>query len=362
MTIDRYLVKHFMPVLTIALSMFVVLVLLIDLFGNLVNYLNHDASFKQIMQVSYYFIPKSVSYALPISLLFAVAYTLGELYARNELTSIISAGIPYWRFGVSLMIIGLSFSVVSFFFEDMLVIPTLREKNQLSRDLKQQATPENSATIGIRTQDGSRLYLVDYYDYYNLTLNGVFIVERGENNEISHMVRSQVATWNGAHWVLNNAVIYQWEDAIIGGEQKQVYKIKNLGETDAYDDSPELFRRSAVDPADLSAKDAKFLVEDLKTVGMPYIAALADYYHRFSFPATSFIVVVLSISMGGRFRKNILLMSLLTSLIVSVVYYVMDMVMMMMARLGYIPPIMGAWFPVVFFMVFGAILVKNSKT
>jgi lipopolysaccharide export system permease protein len=66
--------------------------------------------------------------------------------------------------------------------------------------------------------------------------------------------------------------------------------------------------------------------------------------------------------MAGRFRKNILLMSLLTSLSISVIYYIMEMISMMMGRLGQIPPLAGAWFPVVFFTIVGTVMVRFSKT
>jgi lipopolysaccharide export system permease protein len=55
-------------------------------------------------------------------------------------------------------------------------------------------------------------------------------------------------------------------------------------------------------------------------------------------------------------------MSLATSLIVAVVFYVMEMISMMMARLGYIPPLAGAWFPVFVFIVIGALLLRSAKT
>jgi lipopolysaccharide export system permease protein len=66
--------------------------------------------------------------------------------------------------------------------------------------------------------------------------------------------------------------------------------------------------------------------------------------------------------MGGRFRKNILLMSLLASLSAAVVFYVMEMISMMMAKLGYIPPVIGAWFPVCTFVIIGFLLLGNAKT
>jgi len=72
--------------------------------------------------------------------------------------------------------------------------------------------------------------------------------------------------------------------------------------------------------------------------------------------------MVLSISMGGRFRKNILLMSLLASLSAAVVFYVMEMISMMMAKMGYIPTLIGAWFSVVVFIAIGLLLLIWAKT
>ncbi|GHT51848.1 permease [Spirochaetia bacterium] len=364
MILDRYVVKQFCPIFLFALLMFIVLLLLIDLFVNLVHYLNFEATFTQILKVSLYYVPKGFSFALPISLLFAVAYTLGDLYARNELTSIISSGIPFWRLAASLLVIGIFASFFSFFFDDRIVIPTLKVKEDLSRTLKHQPVQGKDSDIVIKTRDGKRIYAVDYFDARNNILNGVVIVERDGEGNIIQEIRAFTAEWNETHWVFSNSVIYEWEevDKNNTGEKEKEWVIHDLIQTDDYDEEPEIFRRSAVAPKDLSVHDAGRLVQDLKRAGLPYTEAQADYFHRFSFPSVCFIVVILSISMGGRFRKNIMLMSLLTSLGVAVIFYVLEMITMMLARTGYIPAIIGAWFPVFFFIAIGTVLVRYSKT
>jgi lipopolysaccharide export system permease protein len=348
------MVKHFIPVFIFASIMFVTLLCLIDLFMNLVHYLNYEAPFPEIIRASIYYIPKSFSLALPISLLFASAYTLGDLSARNELTSIITSGIPFWRLSFSFMVIGIIASVFAFFFEDIVVIPTFKEKNIITRRLRHQKQPEQNSDIVVKTRDGNRIYSVDYYDKNNETLNGVSIVERDENGNFIQQIRAPVASWNGEYWVFSNGYIYEWENRLL--------RVHELPPVTDYTEDPEIFGRSSVDAADLSARDAALLIKDLKQAGLPYAGAQADYYHRFSFSAVSFIVIILSISMGGRFRKNIMLMSLLTSLFVTVIFYIMEMLSMMMAKLGYIMPFIGAWFPVIFFSIVGMAMVRYAKT
>ncbi|MDR2901229.1 MAG: LptF/LptG family permease, partial [Treponema sp.] len=143
MILDRYVLKQFFPIFLASIFMFVSLVILIDLFANLWRYLNSDVSFLNMMKISLYYIPKGISYALPVALLFATAYTLGDLYARNELTAVFSSGIPYRRFVIPFIILGIFVSIISFFFEDLVVIPTLKEKNFLSKSVLNQNFSQN---------------------------------------------------------------------------------------------------------------------------------------------------------------------------------------------------------------------------
>jgi lipopolysaccharide export system permease protein len=354
MIFDRYILRHFIPVFFVAAGMFVLLFLLVDLFMNMVPYLDNFATMDQILLVSWYYIPKSFTFALPVSLLFAVAYTLGDLYARNELTTIITSGVPFWRLTAVFMVIGFFMSIFAFFFEDNVVIPTYKIKNTMTRTLKGQQIQENNSDIVIKTHGGNRIYSVDFYDYEHLVLNGVSVIEKDDNGNFLSQIRAPSARWFEEHWVFSNPVIYAWQDGMI--------RVNTLIPSDAYDEGPELFRRSAVNPAELSAKDAAALADDLREAGLPYTEALADVYHRYSFSTVSFIVVILSISLGSHFRKNILMMSLLVSILSAVLFYVVEMVTMMMGRLGYISPFLGAWFPVFLFVVIGVILVRYAKT
>jgi lipopolysaccharide export system permease protein len=355
MTLDKYLVKQFFPVFLVAVSMFVLLLSLIDLFMNLARYLSYEVSPIDVFRVCLLYLPKSLSYALPVSLLFAAAYTLGELFARNELTSVFTSGIPFWRFSMVFLVIGFAASIFAFFFDDIVVIPTLKMKNELSRILLHQQRSEFQSDIVVKAKGGQLIYAVDYYDSESRTMYGVSIIQQDEMGGIVSIIRAQRGSWADDYWEFFNPVIYEWtDDGFLRYRQ-----FENNGE---YREEPDTFRRNLVDVEELPFMDAGYLVKDLRAAGLPFIEALSDYHHRLSFAAVSFVVVFLSISMGGRFRKNILLMSLLSSLLSAVVFYVIEMITMMMARLGYIPPLVGAWFPVLFFVVLGVLLLRYAKT
>jgi len=355
MVLDRYLLSQFLPMFLIAISLFVFLLLLIDLFSNLVRYLNNEVPIMKILQISLFFIPKSVSYAMPLSLLFAAAYTLGDLYAKNELTTVFSSGIPFWRFSISLVVVGFIASIFSFFLDDLIVIPTLKQKNDLSRRALNQHVTESDSDIVIRAKNGQIIYAIDYFDFTNKVLNGIRIVERDETGKFVSQIRAPSAEWKETYWELTNAVIYFYDD-------EEIVRTRPLGENESYNEHPDTFRRHAVKAEELKVKDANLLIKDLRAAGFPYSQVQANYYHRYSFAAASLIVMILSIPMGGKFRKNILLMSLFTSLSVAVVYYITEMLCMTLAGLNYIHPFIGAWFPVLLFIVIGLLLLRGAKT
>jgi lipopolysaccharide export system permease protein len=353
-TIDRYLVKQFFPVMAASLSMFVLLVVLIDLFVNLPRFLNNGAGIAQIFTVSLYYVPKSFLYALPVSLLFSSAYMLGDLYARNELTTVLCSGVPFARLCVSLFVIGAIFSVLSFFFEDNAVVPTLRVKKDMSRKLLQSQEQQSSSDVVIKTDGGRLIYAVDYFDRLSETLNGLTIIELDENGRFSSLVRAAKAEWNGSSWSLSGSVLYEYQDEFI--------KMLPHEESGRFTADPEMFRRGAIAAEDLKAGDVALLIRDLRNSGLPTASAQVDYHHRFSFSTVSFVVVFLSVTLGGRFKKNILLMNLLASLGTAVVFYVIEMITMMSARVGILPPVAGAWTPVFVCVAAGFFLLRYAKT
>ena len=354
MILDRYLVRQFVPVFIVAIAMFMLLLTLIDLFAHLVRYLNNEVAARDILRASIYYLPQSFSYALPVSLLFASAYTLGDLYSRNELTSVFSSGIPFWRFSMPLLVIGFAASVFSFFFDDIVVVPTMRMKNELTRVLLNQHQPENRSDIVIRARHGQLLYAVDFFDNHSQILNGVVIIKQDEVGRIISLIRAPQAIWNTDHWSFVNPVIWEWQDGNL--------LFRSMERTEEFREEPDIFRRHMVNVEELHVRDARLLIDDLRAAGLPVTNALANFHHRFSFATVSFVVMILSISMGGRFKKNILLMSLLSSLVAAVVFYVTEMVSMMLAQAGYIHPMAGAWFPVVLFVIVGLLLLRTAKT
>jgi len=353
--LQRYLMKQFLPVCLVALLFFVVMLELGDLFSNLWKYLSNDVSAKEILRVMWLYIPKCVSYSMPLSVLFASSYTMGNMYARNELTSIFASGYSLFSLIAPLLILGLFLSLFMFYFEDNIVIHSVSEKNNLNHILLKQEQSLSNTNIVVLSESGTKVYMADYYENVDKKLYSLIVIIRNPSGVPEYILQSPVATWSGTEWILEDSVCYSFLNL------NKVAMTNNDVPT-KLTERPQTFMRNITSVDELSAQEAKSYIEKMKKSGSPYAEQLSNYYKRFSFPLTIFIVLFFSISLGGRFKKNIMLMSLLLSLSIAVAYYVMQMVTMLFAKWEYISPFSGAWLPVIFFITASILILRNART
>lgn len=364
---DRLLMQTFAPVFILSLAFFVLIIELMDLFSNLVRYLNLEVAAVDILRVQLLFLPRAVAFALPIALLFAAAYALGTLYANNELIAVFGAGVPIWRFTAPLVLTGIVLSVGLFFFQEYVVIDTFRQKNALSRRLLNISRSFSNTNVTVRSSDGDLIISAEYFNDATDELSRVIVVRR-EDGEFVERIDARVARWepDTARWLIEEGTRYFVAPPENDGARPTQRGI--TGETiQRYTDPeisipPERFQRSGETVDELRFDAAREWVLGLRDAGQAYRRPLTDYYGRFSFAMTPFIVVLLSSGLGGRFKKNVLLMSLFVSLVTSVVYYVTGMVAEILAGDGVIPPIAGAWAGAVLFTVVGIVLIKTART
>ena len=75
-TLWTVVLRNFLPVFLLAIVFFVLILELADLFTNLWNFLNNDVGYAMIALTQLYYLPKCISYALPVALLLSVYPTL----------------------------------------------------------------------------------------------------------------------------------------------------------------------------------------------------------------------------------------------------------------------------------------------
>jgi len=355
-TIHLMLLRSFLMLLAIALLFFVLLVQMFDLFANLWRYLAQDTSVSAILHIAWLYLPKCLSYAMAPALLFACSYTLGLLYKNNELIAILGSGISLYRLLAPLLLLGLVLSVASFWFEEAVVIDSLRLKNQLYRSSVKLELPLSRTNVTVTSADGRIIYQADFYDDKKQSLNGVLILRRDAQGRFQERVDAERASWNGENWVLQNTRRYSWDGELLREGRVGQLNEKSLAEP------PATFRKSTRRVEEMGVEQAQVFVTQLRRAGLPYREALTEFYRKYFVALNPLIVILIATGVGGRFRKNVLLLSLLAALLLSVAYYVSQMITLILAKNALIPPLAGAGFSFLIFLAGGLLILRTART
>ncbi len=323
---------------------------------NIWGYISNEAEPALIAKILLYYIPKSLWYSIPISILFAIAYMLSDFYAKNELLAVFASGISLFRFTFPLIIIGIMMSFAMFFLDDRLVTKTYAEKIRLQESALHKEKNYNNTDVVVLSEGGKIVYKAEFFDSKNNLLFSLFVLYRGNGKDFDGLLYADTAEWQYDHWNIGKSTFYKKENGRYTAGDPDYDHLFRLTEP------PESFRNNVVNVEEVNAAEAKSYIQRLEKSGLPSSDAKAEYYKKFSFPMVVLVVVLLAVALSGKTRKNVLLVSLGLCISSVVLFYVMQMVTMLMARFGTLPPVFGGWFPVVFFIFLSIGLLRYTKT
>lgn len=353
-----YILKKIIPFFLVSLFFISLILNLVDLFMNISKYLEMEAPAKEVVRVMLLYIPKTVWYAAPIAFLFSVTYILSDLYAKNEMEAIFASGVSLYQFVMPVFALAVVLSFGMFFLEDRLVVTTLEQKTTLQKQLLGQEESANNENIVVISDSAKLIYKARRYRDSVRRLENIFLIFRDDEMTLKAVIHAQSALWNEEKklWELEKAIQYENQDGNLMITPLSAEYKEQL--TESY----EIFRRTTVDVASVNVADAKIYINHLKKAGLPYNEQLSVYFKKFSFPFILFIAAFLAVGLTGKTRKNVLLISLSLSIVAVVLFYVFQMVTMVLAKTGVITPFMGAWLPDIVFIFIAGVLLKFSRT
>ncbi len=358
-TLDRFILKQLLTGVFVSLSFFVLLLHVIELFANIGRYLSLEIPAAAVLRVQLLYLPKSISLALPLSVLFGVSYTLGIMYSRNELISVFAGGMSLRRFVAPVLVAGALLSVLGFLFEEGVVIESYRRKNTLQRELLQAHRDFSNPDVAVLGDANRVVYIADFYNADRRTLSGLLVVVRNRAGELEERIDAASAQWTGEYWEFSEAKRY----LRAGDDGRRFEREEHERYSDPrFDTPPRVFARVTRNVGEMPLDEAHDWVESLREAGLPYRRQASELYERYAFATTPFLMALFATGVGSRLRKNVLLGSLLTSVSLGVVYYVARMVLNLLAVSGSVEPLWGAWAPVLVFLGLGVLMFRHART
>lgn len=359
MKLVTYIFKNYFPLLFGALALFVIGFEIVDLFMNIWKYIFNNVPVKTVLQILIYYLPKTLTFALPLAMLFATCYMLCILSSQNELVALFASGVSYFKAMLPLIVFAFVLTQGYVIFEDKVVVPCYKLYSELKDACLHIEHDSNNSNIVIRSDNGKIIYKADLYEDAASRLHGVLIIIRNDDGGANSIIKANSALWNENEnrWILSSSVKYVLSE---NKELKKTYV--NSDDEKLFTEPPVTFKNNKIDIETATIKESKEFINYLKRTGLPSGEALSVYYKKFSFSFVLLIVTLLAIGLSGKSRRNVIIISMMLSLASSVLFYVLQMVTMLLAKFGFVTPVAGAWFPVVVFLIISVVLLRNSKT
>ena len=349
--LDRYTVTSVMKIgiITSLLASFILMG--VDLFANLDKYMNYNVSFMKALSITILYFPEAFLLAVGPSFLFAVTYHLSMLHASNEIMAILNAGVGFRRILAPIVVSAVFLSAVFFGFNEIVAIPSTNEK-ELRTELITDATGStNNQDIALSDMQSGYMVYATVFSDADRTLHGISLVESSPEGKISRRTDAARAVYDeeSGLWTFHDA--YEYTPSAVAGEgvsirhyDQEVNQVLLL--------EPQLFRNVSNEISKMSLRLARAYLARMKTLNPEEYAKLGtEYYKRIFSCLSPLVMILIACSINYRFKKNVLFFSLVSSIALAVVYFVVQMVTVMLADQGVIAPYLGTLLP------FGVIIV-----
>ena len=353
---DSYLARQFVKILFYSIVAFTIIYVTVDIFEEIDNFIDHNASAKDIALYYLYSIPFILTYIIPISLLLGTVFSLGVLARRNELTALIASGVSLVRIAAPIIVIALVSSLASAWFNDRVVASANRLKNDImeyeieGRARTNKAVRNNFHYLG----ESGFVYLADAFNEKTGTLYDV-VVQQFDGTTMIRRIDARRAQWTDEVWVFHQGFERWFEGGADSVEAFQELRAEEIKET------PQDFSAEVLDEEDMTFQELRTYIERLRRSGGHVEKHLVDMYFKLSFPFAGSIFTLIGIAFAAGKRKHSVATGFGVTLIVAFTYYVVLRLGQTLGHNEVLPPLLAAQMGNVIFLMIGVTLLCRAN-
>lgn len=358
--LNRHITSSVVKIFLSTLSLCILLVLSVDLFSSLDQYVQNDVSIFEIIKITILYIPEASLLVLPPTILFSVTFFLSQLFTNNEMIALLSAGISYKRVIKPIIFFAIAIVFIFFIVSEGVSLNSKVDRESLKKQLfNSNNNGLNNTNITMRDDENNYVIYSSFYRENEKKLVDVILVHQNESGQIEYRMDSPTAIWSEENkdWIFNDAVISNISSDNSEITQKLIGKFENP----KINLDPNLFRNLSNDINTLALSSAiNYLNQQKKYDIDSWYINCTEFYDRLFSAFTAFVMVAIALSINYKGKKNIFLFAIFYSILVAVIYYVSKMLFQIVARQGVIQPIYSVLIPYAIVSIF--VLISNISS
>jgi len=355
-TLNRFLLRHFIRILSLCVSAFISIYLLIDFFEKVDDFIDHKATFGDYFVYLSNNIPLIFTQILPLAILTTMVLTLGGLSRTNEITAMRACGVSLWRIVQPLMSLALLLSFLLLLLNEF-VIPWNSEQLNTLLEVKLKGKSQVQLTRNeIWYRSDNRIINIAIAQPQKLQLQGIVIFTFDEHQKIKKRQDIAVANFKNGGWQTDNLVERIFDSS--SGDMLDVNRVENT--VLSLDRSPEDFSGREDMNNELNFRQLLTVAKKLEKEGYDSTRQRVDMHNRIAAPFTCLIMGFLGVPFAlQRGRNSNIALGIGLSLGIGVVYFIIQSLVTAFGYSNALPPLMAAWTANFIFLLLGVWLLLN---
>jgi LPS export ABC transporter permease LptG len=360
-TSSTYLIGLFMGyVIGILLSLIAIFVV-IDYISNLRRF--EGVHVYYIALYYWYFLPWIIQITIPIVLLLASMFAIGQMVKNSELTALKASGMSVSQLTMPLLFLGILFSLATFYGGEK-ILPTA---NLLKRELEDNL--RDPTKIVKFKDEGIREYRRDFYYFgnsktlyrYEEFSTSPFFVrgairQRFDKSKIIERVKAESVLYDDSTgWRFINAEIRDFTKDPPVLTHRDTLKDTILVST------PGQMVARIKKKEEMSYWELSRFIQSAKSRGENIHKFLGELDFKIALPFMNFIVILLGVSITARAGRKGGAMVFGIGLALVFSYWIISRFSIVFAQNGHLPVLFGAWLGNILFLMIGLVLFRKAS-
>jgi len=354
--LDRYLLTYFFTSFVAVTLSIGLTIIVINMVEELRDFIDNDVSMLQILEYYVYFGGWVIRSFVPMFVLLASLFSISLLARRHEILAMKACRLSLYRITLPLLLVTLLIAAGHFYYNEY-IFPAMNkyrlEIKNFTIEKRSRASHTNVRNIYRQISPGS-FYTMVRFDV-DRQAGESFKLYRSADNRATEIITANKIVYQDFLWQAVTGNRRMFSDST-GAE---FLEFDTLIIPDI-DDKPEDLARRLGKPEDMGLEELERYIDLMRRTGGPYTRELVDLKTKYSFPMSSFIVVLICVPFASNPRRAGIAVSIAVGARIALAYFVLFQMLQSAGWNDKIPEDVAAWGVNGLFLVVGLFLMWRA--
>ncbi len=355
--IDRYILLEFWKFFLIALTSVVFIYTIINMFEKLNYFLHYKVTLLDFLKYYLYILPSFISLLFPVGVILSIFMVTGRMVKNNEINALLSSGVSLYRIFLPFVLSGVVVTFIHFVGAETI----MRKANSLFYELKEikiekrKRRARKKFNIFYYGEHGT-VFFIKYIDAEKNIAKNITMWRINEERKIVERLDAEVGRYENGKWIAEEVVVRKFD------EDREEIKKKKLIVISELDASPEILVKRVKKIEELYIHELGERKERLRRAGIDVTQEDVDFQFRISTPFINLVMLLLSLPLSVRIRKQGMTFGIGLGLLFSFIFWGVLQTFKAFGYADLLSPVLSAWGANLIFGTVGLGLMFINKT